>query len=551
MVIAKKIKEHKDQKEKEEQLDNEIKKLEETIKTKDITEEERQEKREEIRDKKAIKNADKKQEEYEKEKELEEENKDKKFREKAQEELKNTNDTNKETLIASRVEELKKEKEDKIEAKIKNSKLKNDKKLEKINNEKLAKINKLEEEVKKDITINKYTTNKEEDSPKEINYKKEIMVPIFNRLFPIIIVLIYLAIIAISVLSLLSLILYIIKTLYSIIILIFNDDMLNYNTIEYISLFDYLNVAKDNYLNEPFFIFLEQYITYRTIDFWVIGFLTLSIPFILYLILFIYYKFKGDLYNITGSVEFQELVLQLMIIYIIFLIIHVAVYNNIFTNKLYPMLKDVSTQCIDIDKYVYSRLYLSDDIDTFYSLLEQGDDRDLINNIKIDIIDNKDNLRKKIFTYILYKYLGNNIEVSNVDSRELLKKYLTGVKKTDNIKNLTFVGLLNYKKKVIKKYYTDLDIFEKFSNLNDIKKTLDDDINELNKKIISAPSFIKPYFYILLYIICILITNFIFLFIISYLIVNDKNTDSPFPPQISVMIKDNFVLPITNLFINK
>lgn len=378
--------------------------------------------------------------------------------------------------------------------------------------------------------ISKYNSKRYDIKEKKeeiiINFHEKFTRPLFFKVYPIFALILCALTLIIFFISIANILLFIGNTIYNLIILIFNDDIINYNLITYKTIFKYLKTNKTNYDNDPYFIYLEESVVYTNIFYWFIALLTLFVPFVLYIMLFLFYKFKGEHYKLIGGIKFQEIVLFIIGIVIIHLVIHTLTFNNMFGKYIFTDLKKIEAYINNVDDIVKNKLlYLHCNKDYYYELLENNDINELNKFINDEINKNDvENVKKIIGTYVLYRYFIDNIEKSDIVGRELIKNYLKDNKNGDNA--LTFIGLINYKKKIIKKYYTELNFIEnnmatKQNDIDNIKKHLDDYINIINKNIINSPNYIDAYIKILLYMIVIFIINLIFICIISYLIIHD------------------------------
>jgi hypothetical protein len=395
----------------------------------------------------------------------------------------------------------------------------------------------------------------------EINYHDRFTKPLYFKIYPIFALILCALTLVIFFISLINIIYFIGKTLYNIIILIFNDDMINYHLISYSIIFKYLQTNEKNYDKDPFYTYVEEYIVYNNIFYWFIAFLTLFIPFSIYILLFIFYKFKGDNYKLTGGIKFQNIVLYIMGLVIIHMVIHTIIFNNMFGKYVFKDFKKIERYSNDVNGIVTTNfLYLDCNKEYYYELLENNNIND-INNFINDTIDKDiDKAKKLIATYVLYRYFIDNIDIGNINDRILVKKYITNNIEDDFKCN--FIGLINYKKKIIKKYYTELNFMEKFiatkqDSIDNIKIYLNDNINKLNRYIINSPQFTEAYFNILSYMIVIFIINLIFVSIISYLIINDSSPpeEQVFPDIIKQILRNieayisNFIFYIKNTII--
>ena len=352
-------------------------------------------------------------------------------------------------------------------------------KTEKTKNEAAASMAKLDK-----LSINKPSEVKE---IKYFDFHESIMKPIFYKFYPIMILILYAIFLCIISISVLNILMYVALSISNTVTFIFNDDICNYYTLPYKTVLKYLMTSEKDYTQDPLFIFTEQYFTYTNIDIWFLVFLTLGLPLILYIFLFVFYKFKGDNYVLKGNVKYQQLALVIIFIMIAFLIAHTVIFKYFFGSYIYDTFKTYKNNVLTIDDFIQKLLYINGNIDkeVFYENLETGN-RELINECINGTIDDQDQSIKKIFTYILHKYFGEIINGGNKDGRELLHKYITA-DFSDPLN--TFIGLLNYKKRMVRRYYTDLNFIDKFistkaATVEAIKLRLDDNINKLNKFIL-------------------------------------------------------------------
>lgn len=374
------------------------------------------------------------------------------------------------------------------------------------------------------------------------NFHEEITKPFFYKVYPIFAFVLYLIALVIISISLLNIIMYLVTYFIDIVRLIFNDDIINYNTIQYSTIVKYLKCTEETYTDDNYFVFLEQYIATKTVDIAFIIFLTLFIPYFVYLLLFIYYKILGDNYILIGGVNFQPLFIQILITVVVFILVHITVFKYFFGIDVYNQFKKIRTNIYDLDDFIYRNLYLEGDNAEYYEILEKNN-VDVINKSINEAIDGGETTKatKKIFTYVLYKYLSENIYESRTKERELMKNYFLDKKETSaNLLkipyDITFISLLTYKRKILRKYYTDLDFLETYmvtkpEIIRDIKKDLDIAIDKLNKEIINQYSLNAPFLYLFLFMIVIFLVNLFFVIMISYLILYDKSApeDLVFP----------------------
>lgn len=376
----------------------------------------------------------------------------------------------------------------------------------------------------------------------EFDYHERITKPIYYKFYPVLSLILYVMVLAILSISIINIIAFFVLYVYDIIRLIFNDDVIQYNTVTYKTVLNYLESSEADFSNENFYIFTEQYVTYKNLDFFYMGFLSLFIPFIVYGLLLIFYKMKGENYKVIGGVRFQPLVFRLLLVAVAHSVAHTYIYKYLFGSAIYLEFKKVKEQANTLDEFMKSNLN-TNNVTNFYELLENGN-IDVINNDINSHIESGDlNIaKKKIFTYIFYRYFTDIIEASRKEDRILLKKYLKNQKDEDHL--LTFFGLLNYKKRIVKKYYTDLNFYEEYALKNkgvaSLKNMLDEQIDFANKQLVNQKSYNSPYLFIAVYMLVIFIVNFLFAGVMTYLIINDKSApeDSIFPEAFTKLILD-------------
>ena len=372
-------------------------------------------------------------------------------------------------------------------------------------------------------------------------------IDIFNNILFMILIISILFVLLIFTISIINLILIVSYIILDIIYLIFNNNHIYNSSFEY-SLMDCIYCTKDDYSKEKLYIFLEQYFTLKTLNIVFYAFIIVLFIIALYLILYLYSemynkKFKGSLNKIEQSF------LVIFTYILIFVIIHIGLYQIIFQNFIIKYYNKANTNEKTIDNIILSNIIIDDD---FYNIITKNNYSDINDFISNKISSDINSLSKYLLIYNIYTYISTYIS-NTEDNINNLKNYLTS---KDN--NISFYSLLNMQNtSVMQKYYENLDFYQNIADNNDDTnkeintqiQNLNNNINDINKYIINKNSTSVPMYYIFLYCLLIVIISALFVYMILTSIIKSSNY---FPESVKYLINKlmNIITTIFNYINN-
>jgi len=437
-----------------------------------------------------------------------------------------------------------------------------------------------EEKIKEFETANKdemKKTGKEKIIRKNVIYFED-----YTSIFTIILYYITLASIiilfSIVILSLISLCKLIYEIVLYIIAMFVNDKMTKSLSIDYLSK-NIIKCTKDNLNDDLFYIIFEQKqnITLFNIGSYIIYLLLVYL--LLYIILNVFAKysnqeFSGNLYNIDRS----SLLLTIAGIIILYSFFHLMLYKLLYKPFVYIPYKELNDKENKVDDKIAEYILIYSDNtnenkeilidDNFFEIIYDLTRIEELNTIFMNGVksNNKDNcLEQKIIIYDIYMYLREYVVFDN-SMKEKFKEYCTSTTENkpnyDNTNNkITFLSLLNNNEvKMIKKYHEELSFFneipdDKIEYYNDLNKSINNKIKEINVEIITHNKTLVPFFITVVYILLIVIFNLIIFYIImTFILTTPKNdVENPFNyyfVMIAFFIKNNIYDNIYNKIIN-
>ena len=308
--------------------------------------------------------------------------------------------------------------------------------------------------------------------------------------------------------------------------------------------------------NDMLYISMEQnYIWKSGIMFLIITIISLLVLFtFIFLMTYAYFGKK----KVNGSII--DLNFELYIIFaaiFIFILIKYAVFIYYYKLFLTGFYTQINGKTSEIDNYIYKIIYpdyngsnsdVMVDIEIFNYL--NNNDIDLFNNKINNLIIENDKVKLKSFLllYTLYRYFTTNITKDDDDFLKIIE-YLGGGKDKENI---SFTSLLNIQnKRIIEKYYEELNFFENFNENNqdiytNVISELNNDINDINKFILNSETPDIPFIYLLIYIIINFIISLVFIIIIIIIVKDSKTLPEIIIKYINILY--DFIMKIINNF---
>ena len=204
-------------------------------------------------------------------------------------------------------------------------------------------------------------------------------------------------------------------------ILFINPNMYNKDTLDFNTLLYYKNSKED----EPYNIYSQQTMIGNMFKLGLYYVMFLSIQVIIYISLYLYFKFKGQEYNEILSLEDIKKPAGTMGIVVASAFILNSYYNNSFIKSLQPKLVTTQKNITDIKNEIYNNMI---DNDYFLKALLNNNMKQIITTINEEVSLN--NVSKMIFTMSLYNYFKMSIS-ENKEEFVIIKDIFT-VKQINN-----------------------------------------------------------------------------------------------------------------------
>ena len=267
------------------------------------------------------------------------------------------------------------------------------------------------------------------------------------------------------------------------IILFINPNMYNKDTLDFNTLMYYKN-SKDD---EPYNIYQQQSLISNIFKLGYYYIIFTSMQIIVYISLYLYFKFKGIEYKEELSLKNIQSAAATMIIVIASAFILNSYYNNAFIKSLQPKLMVSKKNMIDIKNDIYNNMIEND------SFLKEL----LNNNMRkvLEMINNEDslnNVSKMIFTVSLYNYFKINIS-ENKEEFSIVKEIFTVSQ--INIRRINPVDYMYYSQNnfiqnlypIMKDYIVGKDkVLDTEQKEYRVRTDISNRINNLNNKMVSV-----------------------------------------------------------------
>lgn len=283
------------------------------------------------------------------------------------------------------------------------------------------------------------------------------------------------------------------------IILFINPNMYNKDTLDFNTLLYYKNSKVD----EPYNIYAQQNMIGNMFTLGTYYVLFVSIQVIIYISLYLYFKFKGQEYKEVLSLDDIKKAAGVMCIVIASAFILNSYYNNSFIKSLQPKLISTHKNITNIKDDIYNNII---DNDYFLNALLNNNMKLVISTINEERSLN--NVSKMIFTISLYNYFKMNIS-ENKDEFTMIKDIFTI--KQINIREINPVDYMYYSQNnfiqnlypILKDYITgEGKVLDTDSKEYRVRNDVSNRINNLNKmmanifKVPSKKQSFKSYIYI-------------------------------------------------------
>lgn len=283
------------------------------------------------------------------------------------------------------------------------------------------------------------------------------------------------------------------------IILFINPNMYNKDTLDFNTLLYYKNSKVD----EPYNIYAQQNMIGNMFTLGTYYVLFVSTQVIIYISLYLYFKFKGQEYKEVLSLDDIKKAAGVMCIIIASAFILNSYYNNSFIKSLQPKLISTHKNITSIKDDIYNNMT---DNDYFLNALLNNNMKLVISTINEERSLN--NVSKMIFTISLYNYFKMNIS-ENKDEFTMIKDIFTI--KQINTREINPVDYMYYSQNnfiqnlypILKDYITgEGKVLDTDSKEYRVRNDVSNRINNLNKmmanifKVPSKKQSFKSYIYI-------------------------------------------------------
>jgi hypothetical protein len=267
------------------------------------------------------------------------------------------------------------------------------------------------------------------------------------------------------------------------IILFINPNMYNKDTLDFNTLMYYKN-SKDD---EPYNIYQQQSLISNIFKLGYYYIIFTSMQIIVYISLYLYFKFKGIEYKEELSLKNIQSAVATMIIVIASAFILNSYYNNAFIKSLQPKLMVSKKNMIDIKNDIYNNMIEND---TFLKALLNNNMRKVLEMINDE--DSLNNVSKMIFTVSLYNYFKINIS-ENKEEFSIVKEIFTVSQ--INIRRINPVDYMYYSQNnfvqnlypIMKDYIVGKNkVLDTEQKEYRVRTDISNRINNLNNKMISV-----------------------------------------------------------------